>query len=269
MRKLPKKETAGRVAGATILATVLLCVTVFSGLAVGNVAAQDAGALTVELSDVEDLTEVTVDGNYVLVDDIDASGLDDFEPIGDGEEGFVGNFDGDGNTVTGLTIERSETEYVGMFGYVGSGGTVENVGLEDAEVRGGDNTGGLVGRNGGEVRRSHVTETVVGGDNTGGLVGRNVGEITESYATADVEGGDRVGGLVGRNVGDVTKSYASGSAEGSSDVGGAVGSNAGEVSDVYATTEVEGDMTVGGLVASNIGGEILENLLGGQREHRP
>jgi len=243
------------VSSVGFLAVLLVCV----GLLTGVASAQGQ----VEISQAGDLNEVSVEGNYVLVDDINASDIKDFEPIGNEEESFVGSFDGDGYVISGLTINRSDSEHVGFFGYVGSEGTVTNVGLEDAEVTGGESTGVLVGRNEGEVSRSHVTGSVEGGDNVGGLVGRNVGTITESYASANVAGGDRVGGLVGRNVGTISESYSTGAVEGVSSAGGAVGSNVGEITDTYTTADVEGDAKMGGLVGDDVGGTVERTYAGG------
>ena len=239
----------------TLIFVALVC----AGFSVGVASAQGQ----TEVSEPGDLTEVSVDGNYVLVSDINASGLEGFEPIGDEEEPFTGTFEGDGNVISGLTVNRSDEEQVGLFGYVGSDGTVTNVGLKDVEVTGGDSTGGLVGRNEGEVSRSHVMGSVEGNDNVGGLVGRNVGSVSESYASAEVVGRDRVGGIVGRNVGSVSESYATGSAEGVSAVGGAVGNNVGELTDAYAITDVEGQRKIGGLVGDDLGGTIERTYAAG------
>jgi hypothetical protein len=233
----------------------LICV----GLLTGVASAQGQ----VEISEAEDLTEVSVEGNYVVVNDIDATGIEDFEPIGDEENRFVGSFDGDGYVISGLTVNSSDSEHVGFFGYVGSEGTVTNVGLENVEVTGSDSTGGLVGRNEGEVRRSHATGSVEGANNVGGLVGRNIGSVSESYASASVFGEDRVGGLVGRNVGSISESYSAGSVEGVSAVGGAVGSNVGDITDTYTTADVEGDREMGGLIGSNVAGTVERTYAGG------
>jgi len=234
-----------------VFAVVLVCIV---GVSVGSATAQE----TVEVSNIEDLRGVSdaLGGNYVLTEDIDGSGAEGFEPIGNEEERFTGTFDGDGHVISGLTVNRTDEEYVGLFGYVGSEGTVQKLGLENVEVHGGDEVGGLAGRNEGVVRRSHVTGTVEGNDNVGGLVGRNVGDITQSYANVDVTGKDNVGGIAGRSVGSITKSYAKGTATGEEDVGGAVGSNTGEVANSYARVNVEGSLTVGGLIGSNIGGTV-------------
>ena len=244
--------------GNFVTAAFLVLVLAFAAFSVGTVSAQQ-----VEISEPVELNETSTEGNYVLVDDINASGVD-FEPIGDEDERFTGRFDGDGYVISGLTVNNTQNEHVGLFGYVGSEGTVTNVGLEGVEVTGGDSTGGLAGRNEGEVLRSYVTGSVEGGDNVGGLVGRNVGTVTESYASANVVGTDRVGGLVGRSVDVVSESYATGSVEGVSSVGGAVGSNVGVISDTYSTANVEGENEMGGLVGTDIGGTIERTYAGGE-----
>ncbi|MDZ7689081.1 MAG: hypothetical protein U5J64_10290 [Halobacteriales archaeon] len=250
-------DVAATVVRFGVFVAVLICVL---GVFVGSTTAQ-----SVEVSDIEDLRDVSdaLDGDYVLVEDIDAS-EESIEPIGDDDARFTGSFDGDGNVIAGLTVNGTDEEFAGLFGYVGSGGTVENVGLENVEVTGGDSTGGLVGRNGGTVRRSHVTGTVEGGNNVGGVVGRNVGEVSMSYANADVTGRERVGGLVGRNVGSISESYAIGTAVGNSDVGGAVGNNAGDLTDSYARVNVDtSTRNSGGLVGSNIGGTVRRTYSAG------
>ena len=55
-----------------------------------------------------------------------------FVPIGDATK-FTGSFDGQGRTISNLTINRPTNDYVGLFGYVGIGGTVQDVGLLGAD----------------------------------------------------------------------------------------------------------------------------------------
>ena len=242
-----------------VFAFVLVCIV---GISVGSATAQE----TVEVSNVEDLSDVSdaLDGNYVLTEDIDGSGAEEFEPIGDDDTHFTGTFDGDGNVISGLTVNTTDEEFAGLFGYVGSEGTVENVDLENVEVTGNGEVGGLVGYNDGVVRRSHVTGTVEGRENVGGLVGRNVGDIRESYANVDVIGDDNVGGIAGRNVGDIRESYAKGTAGDNEDIGGAVGSNTGRIVNSYADVNVEGTSNIGGLVGSNIGGTVRRTYSAGE-----
>jgi len=57
--------------------------------------------------------------SYVLGNDIDASSIANFDPIGEFQNEFTGSFDGDGYTISGLTINRPEEERVGLFGRTG------------------------------------------------------------------------------------------------------------------------------------------------------
>lgn len=97
---------------------------------------------------------------YKLTDDIDLSGKL-WTPIGYGGVAqhtgeyfaFKGNFDGDGKTISGLTIlsTASDSRYSGLFGWVYTyasdfAPTIKNVHLTDVDVRGYGYVGALVGR---------------------------------------------------------------------------------------------------------------------------
>ena len=195
---------------------------------------------------------------------------------------FTGTFDGQGNTISNLFINRGSTGNAGLFGVVGSGGSVKNVELDDPVVTGNWNVGGLVGRNSGTVSACYVSGGTVTGRNTvGDLVGwNNTGTISASYVSGGtVTGtGDFVGGLVGGNDNNstISVSYVSGGAvTGNDDVGGLVGWN-GNSSTIIASYvsggTVTGDGDVGGLVgwsngtinASYAGGKDFDNLVGSQ-----
>ena len=205
--------------------------------------------------------------HYVLTDDIDAEETETwdfgsgFDPIGDSESPFTGTFDGQDHTIRGLTIDRSQTEHVGLFGY--SEGTIENVTLDDVDVRGGEATGSVVGETTGTVRGVSATGTVEGTRSVGGLVGElsDGGAVIErSGAAVDVVGGDYVGGVAGYVDGSVRLSYATGDVIGDLDSaeddvglsGGVVGAldSDGEMQLTYAT----GDVThfgAGGLIGGH------------------
>ncbi|SNY97263.1 MBG domain-containing protein [Halomonas sp. hl-4] len=200
-------------------------------------------------------------------DNIDGAGfapIGEGSPTGDGDTEFTGTFDGRGHTVSDLTIDRPDTDYVGMFGFV-EGGTVRHVGLEGGSVRGGDSyVGGLVGiSDEGTIENSYATGDVDGSSEVGGLVGYNSGTIENAYATGDVVGDDQVGGLVGMNYeGTIRRAYATGPVDGDKWVGGLVGTNQDNISvisNVYATGEVAGSSIVGGLVGGNFLGATIKN----------
>ena len=214
-----------------------------------------------------------LDACYVLGNNIDASETSEwndgegFTPIGDwsggdrDEDEFTGSLDGQVYEVDGLYIYRPEEEYVGLIGY--NEGTVENIGLVNADITGDKYVGGLVGENVATVSESYATGDVTGDDIVGGLVGWNEGgTVSESYATGSVNSDINVGGLVGMNSGEVSESYATGEVTGEGNrVGGLVGWNRGdsEVSESYATGSVTGEgFDVGGLVGLNWG-EVSES----------
>ncbi len=175
------------------------------------------------------------------------------------------------------TIEDSEVDgkvdgYRTIGGLVGlnQGGVIRN---STATVRVGENSsvtwvaGGLVGQNdGGTIVGSHARGAVTGGNQVGGLVGKNRGSVTSSDATGDVTGASTevgyVGGLVGWHLGGTisyshTNSKVVGAAPG---IGGLVGVN--EAGIVYgrAYKEVRGKNKVGGLVGENRGS--ISNSIG-------
>ncbi|MDP2823202.1 MAG: GLUG motif-containing protein, partial [Sulfuritalea sp.] len=210
-------------------------------------------------------------GKYALGSNIDASASSGwnsgagFAPVGNSSTNFTGTFDGLGHTITGLTINRPTTDYVGLFSFTGAGSVMKNVGLIGGSVSGWNEVGGLVGHNDSSaISNSYSTGRMSGNHNVGGLVGYNPGgTITNSYSTGSASGtGNAVGGLVGQNYyGTVSNSYATGSVSGiGSDVGGLVGFNpGGAIANSYSTGTVNGGSRVGGLVGYNLSGGAIAN----------
>ncbi|MFZ2146341.1 MAG: GLUG motif-containing protein, partial [Sedimentisphaerales bacterium] len=177
---------------------------------------------------------------------------------------FTGVFDGNGHTISNLTIEGGW--YLGLFGYLGSGTEVRNLGVVDVNITGVDNVGGLVGYNyGGAVTRCYSTGAVSGDYFVGGLVGYNSGTVTQCYSSGMVNGSSSVGGLVGGNssfqVATLTSCYSTAVVTGDSCVGGLLGINGrpnpadygirmqmGAVIDCWSAGPVFGNEATGGLV---------------------
>ncbi len=196
-----------------------------------------------------------------------ASCASSFTPIGfNGSNAYTGTFDGGGHTISTLTINTSVIPDAGLFGAVGSGGAVQNVGLIGGSVT--DTAalavvGALVGANSGTISNAYATAAVsgpAGGLAVGGLVGTNNGSITQSYAAGAVTSHDGpVGGLVGQNFGAILQSFAAGAVTSTVNgrAGGLVGLNnsGGVITDAYAVGPVAANNggSAAGLVASNIG----------------
>lgn len=145
--------------------------------------------------------------NFVLKNDIDASGLVDakgkstYNTIGGGNTAFTGTFDGDGHTIVGLQAKG------GIFGKLGSGAVVKNINIASS-VFTGINTGDSVGavaaeNNGGSISGiSSYGNTIKGsGGVIGGLVGKNYGAISNSADQSTVIAGANTvaGGIAGIN----------------------------------------------------------------------
>ena len=54
-------------------------------------------------------------GDYVLGADIDLSSYTNWDPIGTSAAPFTGTLDFAGYSITGLTISRATTNYIGLF----------------------------------------------------------------------------------------------------------------------------------------------------------
>ena len=227
----------------------------------------DARITTIERLQQIGTEDYPLDGFYVLEDDIDASGTADwnedrgFRPIRE----FEGVLDGQGHVITGLTIERTSANGVGLFRAIGKDGVVRGLGLEDYAVTGQGSVGGLAGSNYGVIEESYANGAVAGAQFVGGLAGSNEGLITRSSARAVVEGGSWAGGLVGDQVeGVISESYALGPVSGELQIGGLVGWNyMGEISNAYATGAVSGESQIGGLVGRNEGGSVSKTYATG------
>ena len=210
-----------------------------------------------------DSTPADSDADARLMNDIDLSSVCSEEngtwtPIGNSIKQYSGTFNGDGHTISGLYINSSRANDQGLFGFVGSEGTVQNLTVSGS-VSGHWYVGGVVGYNGGSVENCYNTGSVTGsGWYVGGVVGDNGGSVTNSYNTGAVNSsGNYVGGVVGWNIssGNVTNCYNTGAVSGGEYVGGVVGYNSSSVKNCYNTGKVIGS-SVGGVVGLDGGGSV-------------
>ena len=193
--------------------------------------------------------------NCTLAADITLTG--EWTPIGTEKQPYTGTFDGNDKTITGLTINQSGTDYVGLICHLGSGGTVKNLTLENVDITGQACVGSVVGWNDGTVAACTVSGNVMGpGDTVGGVVGFNYygSTLIACYATCSVNSyGYGTGGVAGRNYGTMTACYhATGSVLDSEDyIGGVVGRNYDTVTACYWKNNQE--QGIGDHLAGTIG----------------
>jgi alpha-tubulin suppressor-like RCC1 family protein len=141
-----------------------------------------------ELQDMWD----NLSGSYYLTQNIDCSDTinwNDAEgwlPVGNDTTAyrFSGTLDGQGYNISGLFINRSSTDYQGLFGMIESGTEIRDVGLVNANITGNLNVGSIVGyMDGGSIVSSYSTGTVITGSySVGGLIGALWnGSVANSY----------------------------------------------------------------------------------------
>ena len=215
----------------------------------------------------------SLDINITLDKDITLTG--EWTPIGsDNWHQYTGTFDGGGNTITGLTVTGSN-EYAGLFGRIGSGGTVKNVKLENVQIESDNDmsdVGGVAGQSYGNIENCSVSGSVSSNSTAGGVVGSQWGgSITGCNSSATVKGVIFAGGIAGEtNSGaSLTACYATGDVTAERDpqnntyAGGVVGYNGGgTLTACYATGNVTGTGTgtgscyVGGVTGDNASGTL-------------
>ncbi|MDR1451960.1 MAG: hypothetical protein LBI57_06505 [Helicobacteraceae bacterium] len=200
-------------------------------------------------------------GKYILLNDITLTSttLDDTEgwsPIGDSSTPFTGILNGNGYKVSGLWIDRSSIDNVGLFGYINNGAKISNFGVSINNVKGGVKGRKTVGAIAGytynsSIKNSYSMGNVSGDNSVGGIAGFLTSSIENSYAMGDVSGVGYVGGIVGQvSGGAISKSYAAGNVIGSDNyVGGIVGQadSASSINNSYSTGDVSGVANVGGI----------------------
>jgi len=159
---------------------------------------------------------------------------------------FQGTFDGNAKVVSGIYI-NSTSDYIGLFGYIGSSGTVKNLGVKDSYIIGTGSyfyyAGGITGANyGGTISNSYSKVNIKAAQYAGGIAGDNYGTISNNYSTGKVNGTNNLGGLVGRN-------------GNSTSLGGM-----GRIENNYSTVLVSGSSTaLGGLVGVSSSSNVITN----------
>jgi hypothetical protein len=216
-----------------------------------------------------------------MINDIALDTSEQWLPIGPSSaRAFQGVFDGQGHTLSGLTITisngagTSADSYKGLFAYIGVNGTVRNLCISNSTVSNLNTNAnyaaylGLVaGSNAGSITSVIVDNSaVVGKQNIGGIAGQNSGSVVAcanlgATVTQTTTNDNAIAGIVGQNSGLVQYCYNNAavlSQHGSDYDGyfaGIVGNNAsaGRVDSCYNTAEIVRGYRSAGIVAVNSG----------------
>ncbi|QJD84705.1 S-layer homology domain-containing protein [Cohnella herbarum] len=144
------------------------------------------------------------DKHFIVMNDIDLNvapynagagwqpiGSYDSDPLN--SKPFTGTFDGNGKTISGLTI-KSNKHYLGLFGYV-KNANIKNVKLTEVDINVGSDAGNAgnagAGALVGGADHSNIDNVsakgfVISGDRTGGLLGSLTNGSTLTRASAEV-----------------------------------------------------------------------------------
>ena len=146
------------------------------------------------------------DMHFKLANDITLKGT--WTPIGTNSDKFSGTFDGDGKTVSNITIDDASNDNQGLFGQT-EGATIKNINLANVNVTGKNNVGALVGSadNNTQIINCTVQGNVKGSENVGGLVGLNSGTIKNGALFGGTIDGTTKGAIAGNNGGTLTDNY--------------------------------------------------------------
>ena len=239
----------------TLLIALLITNSVVFGFSGGTGVSGDPWLVSnaTELNDVR----LNLTAHYKQTADIDISSYPNWSKIGTtttAGTNFTGTYDGDGHKITGLSITSTSSTGNGLFGVVGSGGVVKNLGVSGTINSSHHWSGLLVGYNyGGTVQNCSSSGSVTSSvNNEGGLIGYSSGTITKSYTSASVNAtgssSANIGGFVGGTgtaSSNISECYATGNVTNSSTntlgglaTGGFIGMAVASISNCYSTGNV-------------------------------
>lgn len=221
----------------------------FTSLSFAQFSGSGTEADPYQIRTADDLFDIrtNLSAHYVLMNDIDLTEWIAEETPVNGWlpfSTFKGSFDGNGKTISGLTINRTNDNNIGLFGSV-SNATLKNLTLESPIITGGANVGSLAGEVSGTTIENItiVTPTINGNSNyCGGLFGSFSGNISNVNVIRPVvqsSSGFYIGGLIGHlssNISNIaiTEPHVTGRL----DVGGIAGSANEDVRDIIVINPV-------------------------------
>ncbi len=203
---------------------------------------------------------------YRLGANIDLSSISNWTPIGTQSNPFKGTFDGNGKTISNMTIDNSSGIFQGLFGKI-DGAVIEKLGVTDVALITFNNSGGIAGF----VTSSSITNCYTTGSVRGtsyviggiaGYVSTN-STISNCYSTCNVTGGSGyAGGIAGQlSSSSVLNCYATGTIRGTVSVGGIVGDTwMGTISNCAAlNVRIEGTTSDVGRIIGSVTSATLSN----------
>ena len=138
--------------------------------------------------------------HFRLVSDLDLSG-EEWTPIGTHGKSFRGGFNGDGHTITGMTITGKENSYVGLFGecynFTADSSYIKSVTVKRANISGKSFVGAIAGEGANISDCYSIENTIYAIRQVGGVCGSLTGSISGCYNSSSVSGNYAAGGIMG------------------------------------------------------------------------
>lgn len=274
----------------SLLLVVAMCLTLLPTAAFAvddeETAAAPEKFVITSVSDLQTFADAVNEGDYdgktdavVTLDaDLDLAGIA-WTPMGDTSHDFAGTFDGQGHTISNLTIGTADApitgKLAGLFGVVE--GTVKNLFLDEVSVNANvrNYVGGLAAYAVGPIENCHITkldmDAVASG--VGGLIGyatsgNSIYGCSVSGEIAVKSGCQGVGGFIGSMGKNAQITYSGATVavtapkERSTNAGGFIGRGNGErdaraiVKNCYSKGAVTGGAYAGGFTGSMAGMDI-------------
>ena len=137
--------------------------------------------------------------HFLLVSDLDLSGKE-WTPIGTHGKSFWGGFNGDGHTITGMTI-TGDRDYVGLFGechnFTVPSSYIKSVTVKRANISGRNFVGAIAGVGANISDCYSIENTICANRCVGGICGSLTGNISGCYNSSSVSGNSTAGGIMG------------------------------------------------------------------------
>lgn len=179
-----------------------------------------------------------------------------WQPVGTSSAPFEGILDGNGKTISGLWINRSNTSYVGLFGYCYEA-TIKNLTIKDAEINGKTHVGVISGCNKNYNKKVGVSNCILSGKVNGvKYVGGCTGYTRDGYfngisSSVDIIGGDYTGGIAGgedhSSCITISNCFVNSTISGTNNVGGILGEGDCNISNCGYVGSISGTSNVGGI----------------------
>jgi len=242
-----------------------------------------------KITNVQELSNIQNDpnGEYYLANDIVFSSNGSFTPIGTDVAPFTGIFDGNGHVIKGMnaaSVQLSVSAYSGLFGCVGNGGQVKNVGVVGGSAGSTQMftsigyVGGIAGllQSGASITNCYNTGSVTALSQysvcAGGIAGllQSGASMTGCYNTGSVTAKTLsnpyayAGGIVGNTSSPITGCYNTGSVTSTSGyssvyAGGIAGQATSSIAGCYSSGEVTATTSSGVQSDRSYAGGIVGN----------